>query len=458
MKLSKTQIHAPVHSFPELRFENQRLTSFSGSVVLQALFQKLRLRSRLQDCFSHRNDKMVVGFRCIVLIMIVHLMLGFRRLRDIECYRDDPVVLRTLGLRRMPHISTISRTLARMDRASVDNVRLLSRELVMDRVHSAKLSRVTMDFDGSVISTGRYAEGTAVGFNKHKKGQRSYYPLFCTIAQTAQVLDVYHRRGNVHDSHGSLEFIGECIAEIRAKVPTAILETRQDSAFFSDKTAYLIDSEGVEFSISVPFERFAELKDLIESRRRWKALDAEWDYFESSWAPQCWDRRFRFLFLRHRVKTQRKGPVQLGLFIPHEEGYEFKVVVTNKTGKAKTILLFHNGRGAQENIFSELKSQCQMDYVPTRRLSGNQLYYLSAVLSHNLYRELQMTTRGIDRATTPKRSPLWVFQEAASIRQKLIQRAGRLTRPRGRLRLTLSGNEVTRREMLYYMEALDCAV
>jgi hypothetical protein len=30
-----------------------------------------------------------VGFPSIVLIMIVHLMLGFRRLRDIERYRDD---------------------------------------------------------------------------------------------------------------------------------------------------------------------------------------------------------------------------------------------------------------------------------------------------------------------------------------------------------------------------------
>jgi hypothetical protein len=28
------------------------------------------------------------------------------------------------------------------------------------------LARVTLDFDGSVLGTGRYAEGTAVGFNK----------------------------------------------------------------------------------------------------------------------------------------------------------------------------------------------------------------------------------------------------------------------------------------------------
>ena len=104
MKLSKAQFHANVHTFPKLRFEDQRLTSFSGSVVLQALFQKLRLRDRLQECFAHREEALVVGFRSVVLILIVHLMLGYRRLRDIDRYRDDPVVLRTLGLKRMPHV------------------------------------------------------------------------------------------------------------------------------------------------------------------------------------------------------------------------------------------------------------------------------------------------------------------------------------------------------------------
>lgn len=80
------------------------------------------------------------------------------------------------------------------------------------------------------------------------------------------------------------------------------------------------------------------------------------------------------------MKKQRKEPVQLELFVPHEEGYEFKVIVTNKQGKAKGILLFHNGRASQENVFSELKDQCQMDYVPVRRLAGNQWYFLSAVI------------------------------------------------------------------------------
>ena len=65
-----------------------------------------------------------------------------------------------------------------------------------------------------------------------------------------------------------------------------------------------------------------------------------------------------------------------------------------------------------------------------------------------------MITREAERETTPKRAALWIFEEAASLRHKLIQRAGRLTRPQGRLRLTLSGNEVTRREMMHYLDGL----
>ena len=78
----------------------------------------------------------------------------------------------------------------------------------------------------SVIGAGRAAEGTAVGFNKKKKGQRSYYPLFCTVAQTGQVFNVLHRSGNVHDSNGAEAFILLCIKQVQAALPGIIIEVR----------------------------------------------------------------------------------------------------------------------------------------------------------------------------------------------------------------------------------------
>ena len=455
MKCSRAEIHRKTHKLPALSFEDQQLTSFSGLVIFQALFTRLQLKRRLSGCFQHLRVTPIFGHGVMVLLLVVHLLLGYRELRDIRYYQDDPLVRRILGLTRLPDASTLSRALASTDQASAQQLRRLCRQLVLARLARLGLKRITVDFDGSVLSTGRFAEGSAVGFNRKKKGQRSYYPLFCTLAQTGQIVDVWHRPGNVHDSNGARAFILECIREIRAVAPQAVIETRMDSAFFSDEIVRLLEAEGVEYSISVPFERFAKLKRLIEARRQWWRHSGRMAYFEKQWKPAKWTRRARFVFVRQRNKVQSKEPVQLDLFVPFAWGYEFKVIVTNKRIRAGKLLAFHNGRGSQEGVFAELKTDSQLEYVPTRTLSGNQIYLLSAVLAHNLSRELQMETMVKQRATTAKRTQLWAFERLDTLRRKLIQRAGRLTRPQGKLTLTLSANASVKNELLHYLTELD---
>jgi len=454
MKCSKAAIHRKTHRIPEIKFEDQRLTSFAGLVVYQSLFSRIGLKRQLAGCFRHLTVSPIFGHGVVVLLLIVHLLLGYRRLQDMRYYQDDPMVRRLLGLERLPDVATVSRTLAGLDDTSVTHLRRLSRQRALDQLGGLGLARITLDFDGSVLSTGRFAEGTAVGFNRKKKGQRSYYPLFCTIAQTGQVLDVWHRPGNVHDSNGAKAFILACVREIKAILPRCLVEARMDSAFFSDDIVRMLDTEGVQFTISVPFERFATLKALIESRKRWRQLTGQCSFFEANWKPSSWEDRYRFVFVRNQNRQQYKGAVQLDLFIPYEYGYDFKVIVTNKPISAKKTLSFHNGRGAQEGVFAELKSQTQMDYVPTRRKAGNQVYLLSAVLAHNLNREMQMLCYEQERNTTEKRAPLWRFEQLGTLRRKLIQRAGRLTKPQGNLTLTMSANPTVKSELLHYLDVL----
>jgi hypothetical protein len=327
----------------------------------------------------------------------------------------------------------------------------------VSRLVALGLSRVTLDFDGSVIGTGKSAEGTAVGFNRKKKGQRSYYPLFCTVAQTGQVLDVLHRPGNVHDSHGAKDFILSCIAVVRGALPGVSIEVRMDSAFFSDEIVGSLDAAGVEYTVSVPFERFTDLKARIEARRFWWRGAAQWDYFEAKWKPKAWKTPHRFLFIRTRVKHQHKDPVQFDLFVPHAYGYEFKVILTNKSLRARKVLVFHNGRGSQEGILAELKSDNALGYVPTRSWVGNQIYLLSVLLAHNLGRELQMIAHPPSRATLEKRPAFWAFERLDTFRRRILQRAGRLIRPQGQLTLSMSANPAAQEDLLHYLEALQAA-
>lgn len=457
MKLSREQVRRKTHATPVLLFEDQQLTSFAGLFLFQILFQRLDLKQRLRNVFRRLRSNRAYDHAVAALGLIVHLLLGYRQLRDLRYYRDDPMVLRVLGLERLPDVATISRLLASADAQSVTSLRQLCRQLVVERLALLGPRRLTLDFDGSVISTGRYAEGTAVGFNRHKKGQRSYYPLFCTIAQTGQVFDVHHRPGNVHDSNGAQEFILSCIQHLRDALPGFRIEVRMDGAFFGDDLVTLLHDLGVEFTISVPFERFVELKGRIERRLHWLRLGEGVHCFEQRWKPKKWCRRYRFLFVRKRTAIRDKGPVQLDLFVPQQNGCEFKVLVTNKTIRAKEVISYHNGRGAQEGVFAELKSHGQLDYVPTQTLAGNQIFLLSAALAHNLNRELQMTSGQPTRRTTTKRAPLWHFERLDTLRCKLIQRAGRFTLPQGRLTLTLSANQAVRDELLHYRNALDKA-
>ena len=352
MKSSKSVVRRKTHALPLLRFEDQKLTSFSGLVIFQRLFEHLRLKNRLRSCFRHLKVSPIFGHASIVLLLVVHMLLGYRELRHLRYYQEDPLVCRLLGLNKLPDVATVSRALASVDASSVDHLQHLLRSMVLDRVQTLALRRLTLDFDGSVIGTCRFAEGTAIGFNKKKKGQRSYYPLFCTVAQTGQVFDVLHRSGNVHDSNGAQAFILHCIEQVRAVMPGIVIEVRMDSAFFSDSLVSALDKARIEYTISVPFERFAELKGQIEKRRRWNHLDTLCDFFETQWKPKSWSRRHRFIFVRQEAKIQQKQAVQLDLFIPYEYGYAFKVVLTNKRLSAAKTVAFHNGRGIAFNTQS----------------------------------------------------------------------------------------------------------
>jgi len=145
------------------------------------------------------------------------------------------------------------------------------------------------------------------------------------------------------------------------------------------------------------------------------------------------------------------------LFIPYEYGYEFNVIITNKRTSANNVAAYHNGRGSQEGLFAELKSHNHTDYIPTSTWNGNKIYMLATLLAHNLSRELQMIANPPKRNTEAKRPSLWPFEQLNNLRQRIIQRAGRLIRPKGKITLSMSANKVIENELLHYLKAIDKA-
>lgn len=456
MKSSKAEIRAAFHKMPRLNFTTEaRLTSYSGLVLVQALLAKMKLKDRLRRCFQAQGKHAIYSPASLLVLVLLLLILGFRRLRDLDYCREDPMLARVAGLRRMPDVATVSRHLAKCEDETIDKLREnVLREPVLERLEAQGFKRLTVDFDGSVQSTYGHAEGTAIGYNPGKKGARSYYPLFCTIAQTDQFFDLHHRSGNVHDSNGAFDFMGACYWRLGQRLPGVQLETRIDSAFFNELMFLLMDEHQVEFTCSVPFERFPALKGVIEACKEWLRIDDTSSVFETEWKPKSWDEPYRLVFVRNRRPTRRRGPLQLDLFIPKDFEYEYTVIATNRATSAKDVVRFHHGRGSQEKLFGEAKQHAATGVIAGKRLSTNRSFTLMGMVAHNLSRELQMATTPPDRATLPTRPARWSFLSLGTIRERFLHRAGKLSRPQGTLTLTMNANEQVESEFRRYLAAL----
>ena len=95
-------------------------------LYLNSLISKRRLRR----FFEHQKSKPPFSPTSIVLVLIVSILLGYKRLRDVQFFKNDPVVLRLLGLTRMPTVSTISRQLSTVDDRSIRGIERLQQSMV----------------------------------------------------------------------------------------------------------------------------------------------------------------------------------------------------------------------------------------------------------------------------------------------------------------------------------------
>ena len=128
--------------------------------------------------------------------------------------------------------------------------------------------------------------------------------------------------------------------------------------------------------------------------------------------------------------------------------------MTNKTNPAQEVMTFHHGRGVQEDFIGQAKDEAQMDYIPVKSWNGNLLYCLAAICAHNITKRIQMDLKKQrHNYDCPRRSPLWKFRDLKTTRNTIIRRAGKVTKPQGKLTLTISATEKVESDVSEFLDA-----
>ena len=328
------------------------------------------------------------------------LLLGTERLHHIDYLRGDPLFRRVVRLTRIPHRTKLSTALKQFTSDSLKALAELNSELVIEKLTALGLDEITVDLDGTVVSTKGSPSWAFKGYNPIKKGANSYYPLTSHIAETGHFLSIVNRPGNVHDSNRALTVIGA----IRRHLSNFVIPFRADSEFCSPDVINYLLKNGIGFAIKAPFWKLLSLKTAAENRKQWFKINEKWGYFWFQNPIDSLDHDHHVIILRKQLRDPKK-PYQLKLFSPNNGVYEYSAVVTD-TNKwdPQQLLLFISGRSAQENSISELKNSFAFDHVPTNTCQANSAYIQMSQMAYNLATSMQHDMGIVKKRTENKKN------------------------------------------------------
>jgi hypothetical protein len=218
VRLSRTDFHSVCKSFSKIEFASQDITAFGGLELIGRYFRLIKLHRRVQAVFARYG----IGgdYRAIdmILVIVVLILVGGRRLDHLNYLCEDPLVKRFCGLLRLPRERSVARWLKRFTHKSLQALVELNSQMVCEAIEKEKLGRLTLDIDGSVVTAGASVSWAFRGFNPHRRKDSSYYPILAHLAQTGHILRVKNRPGNVHDSKGAVAFVRDLIDDVRMRL------------------------------------------------------------------------------------------------------------------------------------------------------------------------------------------------------------------------------------------------
>ncbi len=454
MRLRKEAIRGRVKGDLPIVFTDEKLSAYGGLELFRRFLDRSGFAERLKWVFSIRQFDGDYGSFRVTLALIGMLLLGGTRLRHLRNLERDPLFLRFTRLQRLPTDRTVSNTLKETTREMREGLGELLREVAYDTAREAGLSRATIDLDGTVLRTGLFAEGAERGFNPHHPKDKSYYPLTAHLAQTGQILAVVNRPGNVHDSEQALETLEFLVGDVRRELAPRHLEARFDGAFFRREMLEFLETSGIEYGIKAPLWDWLRIRTVIGKRKRWKRIAPGLQAFFTLLHIPKWQITLRVAVYRKHVSHRTRKNFQFDLFDPADGHYEYSAVATNKRCGLRSLWAFMAGRGGHEKTLGELKQHLAFDTIPTHDWDANTTWQLVSALTHNLFRQFQISTLARDRKNGRKRTYRWVLESLRTFRYEVLNLPAKLARPGGQTQLRIAASENTQKRILNILNAL----
>lgn len=409
----KTTTRSPKPLSYRIEATEPRLTGYGGAGLLAQFFERLHLPESLAALPDLPATRKAAPAQ-VLLAMLYGLVLDRSRQAHLADLGADAVFLQLAGLEGILSQSALSRFLSRLRMPTAHAVLELNRTLVAGaRQGFADWPTLTLDFDSHVQTCLGRPQRSAVGFNRRRRGARSYHPLFAFCGETRDFLGGRFRPGNAADRTGALALLDELRRWLKRSGFCGRLQFRGDNGFYAGWLLDALEQRDAGYTIVADLAGEGLQRHLVGLEYR--PLDGEYAVAEFQYRAQGWKRARRMIAVRRRLhpKEPKRGK-QLKLL--EAQGYSFQLIVTNLALAPEQVWRFYNGRCNVENLIKEGRLGFSMDEVCSHAYAANALHNWLALLAGNLLGWLG------ERLQLPRRESI------ASLRERLLRIPARLVR------------------------------
>lgn len=411
-------------------------TSNSGLALVGLCINDLSsLPTKAKEAFPLSPGTSGIGMDDIVRSSVGLLSLGQSDYEAVANHKDDDYFREALGIKRVPSRETLRQ---RLDEAAPGLV------AIVDACSVEFLKRAEVDI--TALDTGHVpldCDVFAMDNSKTKKegvsriynGQDGFAPIGAYLGKEGWCLELELREGKQHSQCAFIPFLKRVLTKARSLTPRKIL-VRLDSAHDAiDTRATLADREDVDFVL--------KWNPRKEDHRKWAARI----FSEGEVSKPREGKRVGLLTVgfeqQHEGKTYRFSRVMRAVERTIDrKGQLFLIPEIELEGwwstldlSAKEIIRLYEDHGTSEQFHSELKSDLDLERLPSGKFATNALILTLGGLAYNILRAIGQI--GLIEGASPVRHPA-KRRRIKTVIQELMYLAARLIKTGRRLKLLFS--------------------
>ena len=370
-----------------MRFEiiqgNEQLFSHSGLALAGQLLSKMKLRKRLDKVILPDHPFPEISHGEVATAMIGLVCMGKPDFDAIEPFRDDPFFTTSLGLDAVPSSPTLRQRLDSVHGAFNDTLLEESAQAVRYLAPAITPSHgklVVIDIDVSPFDNSKTKKE---GVEWTYKNYDGYAPIFAYVGKEGYLVNLELRPGSDHCQKGTKGFLGETLHYARMMTDAPFL-VRMDSGNDSLDNIKVCRKAGADYIIKRNLRK--------ERKEEWLQIAMEDGEIEEArpgkevWRGECYRKRagidepLRIIFRVTRRTIERNGQV---LLLPK---VEVETYWTSLPDEPATIISLYHDHGTSEQFHSELKTDLDLERLPSGKFQTNELVLLLGMVAYNLLR------------------------------------------------------------------------